>query len=581
MEYSRATPALLFALPLALSSVASAQIPEGVIDAQEAKLRAGIPITAALFGHAVAIDGSTAVVGAPLDDNLSGTDAGAAYVFERSGSRWSGVALLVGSAASELDLVGKSVDIGENVIVVGSHLDDPYGVNAAGSVYIYVRCGGGWIESCRLTHPSPAIGDQFGFEVSLDGNTIAVGCPGDDTVATDAGSIVVYERDDGGTPLDPCDDVWVLSAQLIPSISSESAAFGTSLALQGDRIVGGAPSEDCPESNRGRTYVFERQAGTWSESAHLVANDGAAGDQFGWVVALDGDTVLAASMTDDDPQLDRGSVYAYCLDSGAWTLQQKLTAGDGSEGDQFGMDLALQGDLAIVGAPGDDDAGTSGGSAYLFRRIGTTWTQQEKLTACDAGGGEEFGCSVALDGGIAVIGAQRDDSSLPNSGTAAVFLLSTGNFTRFGFGDGTGAACACANESATGLEQGCKNSTGWGGKLSIAGSDRASADDLVVIAWNLLPANPALLFSGPVALQGGAGVPFGNGLRLVGGPLIRRSVVAPDEEGRAIWGPGLGASSPWLADTTVHFQGWYRDPFHEGCVSSFNLTSGISVTFRP
>jgi hypothetical protein len=564
-----------------MSSAVSAQVSEHVIEAQEAKLHAGVPNNKALFGHAVALEGSLAVVGAPLDDTVSGTDAGAAYVYQRSGSRWTEVALLVGSAASELDLVGKSVDISGDVIVVGSHLDDPNGINAAGSAYVFVACGGGWIEACRLTHPNPAVGDQFGFRVRVDGNTIVVGSPGDDTTAVDAGSIQVFERDDGGTPTNPCDDVWVFSTELLPSVCQATAAFGASIDMQGDRIVAGAPDEDCPDPNGGTAYVFERQAGTWSQTARLLNTDISADDEFGGIVALDGDTLLVASMLDDEPQVDRGSVCAYTRVSGTWTFQQKFTSSDGAAVDYFGMDLALHGDVAVVGAPGDDDGGDAAGAAYVFRRNGSVWSQESKITACDAIGGEDFGCSVAFDGNTVLIGSQRDDSSLANSGTAAVFLLSTGHFERFGFGDGTGTPCPCSNDSVRGLGQGCKNSSGWGGKLSLAGTSAASSDDLRVIVWNLLPANPALLFTGPIALNGGAGVVFGNGLRLVGGSIVRRGVLAPDQQGRAIWGPGLGASSPWISDTTVHFQAWYRDPFPYGCVSSFNLTNGISVTFQP
>jgi hypothetical protein len=113
------------------------------------------------------------------------------------------------------------------VIVVGSHLDDPGGFNAAGSAYVFVHCGGGWIEAARLTHPSPAAGDQFGFRVRVDGDTIAVGSPGDDTTATDGGSIQVFDRDDNGTPQDPCDDTWVFGGQILPSVCQASSWFSS------------------------------------------------------------------------------------------------------------------------------------------------------------------------------------------------------------------------------------------------------------------------------------------------------------------------------------------------------------------
>ncbi len=581
MRHSRVS--LLFSLagPFALAGIGLAQISEGAIDALEGRLRSYIPGTGALFGHSVAIRGSTCVVGAPLDDNVSGIDAGTAYVFERTGTQWSGVALLLGSAASDIDLVGNSVAIGEDAIVVGSYLDDPMGFNAAGSAYVFVRCGDGWIEAIRLVHPDPRPGDQFGFKVAIDGSTVVVGSPADDTGEVDGGSVLVFDRDDNDTPGDPCDDTWTLTAELTPSFPQLGASFGTSLAIRGSRIVVGAPAEDSPKQNAGAVYLFEQNADVWSETCRLLAPDAAIDDQFGGAVAVETDILLVGASLNDQPQSDRGSVYSFNGSSGAWVMEAGLVADDGDAFDGFGSDVAIEGDMAIVGAPGDDDAGSSSGSAYLFRRTGSTWMRDQKLTASDAAENEEFGNSVAIEGGAAVVGSHRDDFTLPNSGSASVFLLSRGNFQRFGFGDGGGTACPCGNASRRGLEQGCANSTGWGGKASIAGTDSASADDLRVIAWNLIPANAALLYTGLQQIDGGAGMPFGNGLRLVGGPIVRRGVIAPDDDGRAIWGPALGGAHPWVTDSTVHFQVWYRDPFHDGCGWVFNLTNGVSVTFRP
>ncbi len=575
------SPALLLAFPFALTVPASPQVAERAIDAEESKVRAVYPVPAALFGHAIALDGSLAVVGAPLDDNVAGNDAGSAYVFERREDGWTEIGLLLGSAGSAFDLQGESVDIDGDVIVVGSYLDDPLGLYAAGSAYVFVSCAGGWIEAARLQHLQPAAGDQFGFQVRVDGDTVAIGVPGDDTTHSNGGSVCVFEREDAGTPLNPCDDVWSLRAQILPSICQEGAWFGTCLALDGDRMVAGAPGEDSPDSDRGAAYVFDRAAGAWGETVRMIAPDGAIDDQFGGMVALDGDTLLVGAWVDDVLEPDQGSAYAFRMSSGAWSLEHKFTASDGARADYFGADLALSGDLAVIGAMGDDDAGDAGGSAYLFRRTTGGWIQEQKLTAHDGSGGEEFGCSVAVQDGIALVGSRRDDTTLPNSGSVFAFAVSTGNFARFGFGDGQGTACPCSNDSKLGLEQGCANSTGWGAKLSLAGSDSASADDLRFIGWNLLPANPALIFSAPSAIAGGDGITFGNGLLLAGGGIVRRKLVAPDQDGRAVWGPSLGIIDPWIPDTTLHFQAWYRDPFHGECGSASNLTNGVSVTFRP
>jgi hypothetical protein len=217
----------------------------------------------------------------------------------------------------------------------------------------------------------------------------------------------------------------------------------------------------------------------------------------------------------------------------------------------------------------------------LFRRSGSAWTEDQHITSGDAAAGDEFGAGFALDGTTMLIGAQRDDDAFNSSGSAYAFTLSSGNFSRFGFGDGSGSACPCGNFSHPRLAQGCVNSSGWGGKLSIAGSDSAALDDFRLLADNLLPGKPALMFHGPGVINGGAGVVFGNGLRLVGGQVRRAGIFVPDSMGRAAWGPGLGSTSPWVSGSSRHFQVWYRDPAHYTCGDVFNLTNAVTVTFQP
>jgi len=146
--------------------------------------------------------------------------------------------------------------------------------------------------------------------------------------------------------------------------------------------------------------------------------------------------------------------------------------------------------------------------------------------------------------------------------------------TPFCFGNG----CPCGNDDAT---AGCANSTGSGALLTAGGTASASADNLTFTGTNLLPGQGALLFSGPNQVNGGVGLPFGDGLRCAGGGIIRLGVKMPDGTGTAVWGPALGVKGGWVAGDTVEFQGWYRDPGTSPCSNEFNTTHGVEIVFVP
>jgi len=166
----------------------------------------------------------------------------------------------------------------------------------------------------------------------------------------------------------------------------------------------------------------------------LTANDGVALDHFGRSVAIadDDDTIVVGSWQDDtDNGIESGSAYVYTRSSSStgttttalWTLQAKLTANDGEAFDQFGVSLAIDSDTVVVGANGDDDSGSNSGSAFVFTRTGTTWTEQAKLMPSDGALDDYFGRSVAIDGDTIVVGANfGDNDSGQNSGAVYVFL---------------------------------------------------------------------------------------------------------------------------------------------------------------
>ena len=162
----------------------------------------------------------------------------------------------------------------------------------------------------------------------------------------------------------------------------------------------------------------------WNEIQKLLASDGTTDDLFGRSVSIYGDTALIGVTGDDDNGDYSGSAYVFTCDGASWTQQAKLTSSDGATDDFFGRSVSLYGDTALIGAIGSDDNGDVSGSAYVFTRDGTSWTQQVKLLASDGAFGDIFGWSVSLYGDTALIGAYGDDDNGDDSGSAYMFNYS-------------------------------------------------------------------------------------------------------------------------------------------------------------
>ncbi|HIG10493.1 MAG: lectin-like protein [bacterium] len=172
----------------------------------------------------------------------------------------------------------------------------------------------------------------------------------------------------------------------------------------------------------------------------------------------------------------------------------------------------------------------------------------------------------------------NDANNLAHGG-GYIVEFETGSGAAYCFGDGTGTACPCANNGGTG--QGCTNSGGTGATLASTGSTSVAADDLGFQGGNFVPTQPVLLFSGLNAVNSGAGIFFGDGLRCAGGAVARLGVRVPDAAGSASWGSGLAAAGGWVSGDTRRFQTWYRDPVSSPCGSGFNLSHGVELVFGP
>ena len=267
--------------------------------------------------------------------------------------------------------------------------------------------------------------DLFGWDVAIDGDTVVVGAYVEDpNNISDAGSAYIFTR--SGTS-------WTQQAKLIASDYQASDEFGFSVAISGDTVVVGAPFEDPNNiSDAGSVYIFIRSGTTWTQQAKLIASDYQASDQFGRSVTISGNTVAVAAPFEAPNNISAaGSAYIFTRSGTTWTQQAKIQASDAQASDVFGLSVAISGDTVVVGAAGEDPNNLSdAGSAYIFTRSGTTWTQQAKINASDAQASDNFGISVTIDGDIVVVGAYAEDTGGSNAGAAYIFTRSGTTWTQ-------------------------------------------------------------------------------------------------------------------------------------------------------
>jgi hypothetical protein len=366
----------------------------------EAELTADDAAPEDFFGNSVAISGNTAVVGANGDGD-AGDESGSAYVFVRSGGAWTQQAKLTASDAARSDFFGASVSVSGNTIAVGALRK--YGVEGSGgSAYIFTRSGEIWSEQAKLTADDAEAVDAFGFSVSISGNTVVVGSRRNADAGPASGAAYVFTRSG---------ENWSQEAKLTANDAERNDLFGNSVSISGNKVIIGAFGDDDAGDTSGSAYVFARSRGSWSQQVKLTASDATADDWFGFAVSISGNTAVVGAYADDDAGSKSGSAYIFTCSDGVWSEQAKLTAADAVDLDEFGYAVAISGDTAVVGAYLDDDAGDSSGSAYVFTRSAELWSQQAKVNATDTAASDEFGSSVSVWGNTAVIGAVGDNSA--------------------------------------------------------------------------------------------------------------------------------------------------------------------------
>ncbi len=364
------------------------------------------------FGSSVAIDGDILAIAAETDDEAA-DNAGSVYVYRLVGEEWVLEQKLLASpnatffpmAGAAGESFGASISISSDaalgaVIAIGaSGADNGDGANS-GLAYVF-RFNDGtlmWDQEAILAPLfDSAVGDFFGYSVSVDDLTIAVGSPYEDDTLEDSGAVYVYVFNGTHWGLPAFPDVGFQTQKIKalrdplacepPGLKSENAigkddAFGKTVSLDNGILAIGADDADnlvknaacgfvtpAGGKNSGKVYFFEETApasGVWNFDERIIANDFADQALFGRSVALDGDTIAIGARGVNDAGALSGAAYIFKNGGGVWAQDRKINASDAEPFDYFGETVGLSGDNAVIGAFGDDDSGPNSGAAYTY-----------------------------------------------------------------------------------------------------------------------------------------------------------------------------------------------------------------------
>ncbi|HUU84227.1 MAG TPA: FG-GAP repeat protein [Phycisphaerae bacterium] len=336
------------------------------------------------------------------------------------------IAKLVASDAATGDQLGFASAISGDTAVIGARYGDGNEADS-GAAYVYVWDGSAWIEEAKLIADDGGYDDAFGRTVAVWDGTVSgrrravIGATRADPAGDASGAAYVFLFDGQD---------WVQEQRLLGTDTTAGDNFGYSVAIWGETVVVGARGDG---GWIGSAYVFEFDGLTWVQQQKLVASDGADGDQFGTSVAIADEVIVVGAYSDDNANgVNAGAAYAYRYNGSSWDQEDKLIASNGAPDDSFGWAVAAWGDVVVVGAYQDDDNGAASGSAYAFRYAPgppADWLEEQHLLSSDGAFGDRFGYAVAAAPDVAVISAHLDDDQGASSGSAYVFHFNGASWT--------------------------------------------------------------------------------------------------------------------------------------------------------
>ncbi|MFP5273899.1 interleukin-like EMT inducer domain-containing protein [Coleofasciculus sp.] len=314
----------------------------------------------------------------------------------------------------EKGIFGSAIAMSGDTAIIGARLAQVDGCPAVGSAYIFQHTNGVWIQKQKLQPPGFGRQDVFGNAVAIHGNFAIVGAYfADAPDRPNAGCAYIFQQENG---------VWRETQKLQPADLQGNDCFGSAVAISDNMAIIGAYTVDAESRpDAGSTYIFQLENGVWQQQQKLQPDELKRGDGFGGAVAISGETaIIGARLAQADSHQYAGSAYIFQLENGVWQQKQKLQPTDLQYGDNFGNAIAISGEVAIVGAYGvDAQSCPDTGAAYIFQRENGVWQQKQKLQPADLQRRDGFGCSVAIQGQVAVVGTS-------DAGSVYIFQLENG-----------------------------------------------------------------------------------------------------------------------------------------------------------
>ncbi|GJM07738.1 MAG: hypothetical protein DHS20C11_00140 [Lysobacteraceae bacterium] len=327
-----------------------------------------------------------------------------------------GEGTVLGEQASRGDRSGNAIAVGPNTAISGAWFSKVNGVRS-GAAYVHVRSVfGTWNQTERLLPPQPETAMRFGTSVALcpDQTIAIVGSPGE---ANKDGGAYVYKKDV---------EHWELTDQIYNPDQQMGTEFGIAVGCTGRQLIVGARRHKSGSRNTGAAFVYDLTPdGESSFSDVLFHGDPGHGDRFGSTIAVDGDNVIiGAPLLDDDGKSNSGAAYVFTFDGGAWSQVAKLTAPSIRAGDEFGAAVAINADIAAVGAPlRNVNMVSNNGAAFVFKQVDGVWSDHGELSSAQLNAGDKLGFAVAISDNNIVVGAPFHDANKPNAGAVLSFQL--------------------------------------------------------------------------------------------------------------------------------------------------------------
>lgn len=360
------------------------------------------------FGSAISLYGNVAAIAAGNKDLGNGA-FGAVYLFENNNGDWQETQMLEPDGSRPIVSFGSGLALWQNRLAIGAQADSVQFSND-GSVYVYEHDGNQWMPSDTLTAADGKDGDRLGTSVAMWGGDIIAGAPLDDDMGTNnTGSAYIFSFNGNG---------WTQTEIFAPDPDDEDR-FGETVAMTGQYAMIYSSGDDDMAPASGAVYVFENTGSTWTYIQKLKASDAQQTAQFGISIAIDGNRAIIGA--DAHGGGNEGAAYLFeKTDTAGWVEVDKIVSSDLGASDFFGHAVAIQEDTLLISASGDSDNVTFGGALYRFVHNGTTWDEM-KIVPSDVAMSDFFGTAVALDSGYYFCTAQTSDELDTDSGKGYIY----------------------------------------------------------------------------------------------------------------------------------------------------------------